>query len=169
MPPRITFNHLDRMPNTRLRFLVDRPSKNKRRQALFICDCGNEVETDLNWVRFLNITSCGCYKAEMLIKKNTKHSQASRQEKTGAYRSWQAMHQRVKNHPCYVDVDIDESWCGEEGFSQFFADMGHRPEGLTLERINTLGGYSKQNCKWATRKEQSNNTRKSRGKYGNPE
>jgi hypothetical protein len=45
-------------------------------------------------------------------------------------------------------------------FKNFSADMGRRPEGLSLERIDNAKGYSKDNCKWATQQEQCNNRRK---------
>ena len=164
MPREIILNYLERIPNTRLRFLEDRPPIKKRRQALFLCDCGNKIERDLHWVRFLNITSCGCYKTEKLIKKNTKHSHAKRSYKSGAYRSWQAMHQRVIVDPRYANRPICDRWCGNDGFTNFYADMGDRPEGLTLERINNDKGYNPHNCKWATRLEQANNTIITKGK-----
>lgn len=154
----IQFSFQERIPNTRLRYLEEAKRVDpKRRRARFICDCGNEVITDLNWVRFLNITSCGCFKTEALVIKNQKHGQASRKNKTGAYRSWQAMHQRVASNPDYANRPVCERWSGEDGFENFFADMGPRPEGLTIERINNQLGYEPSNCKWATYAEQNLN------------
>lgn len=47
-------------------------------------------------------------------------------------------------------------------FENFLADMGERPDGLTLDRIDNERGYSKDNCRWATRAQQDSNRRKRR-------
>ena len=161
----LKLNEGERIPNTMLRYLhdVDRDSP-KRRKAKFICDCGNTVERDLHWVRFLDITSCGCFKSTLVADKNRKHSQAERGNASGAYRSWQAMNQRVANHPDYANRPICDRWKGEQGFENFYADMGDRPKGLTIERVDNNKGYSPDNCVWATYAEQNMN--KSNSKKG---
>lgn len=51
-------------------------------------------------------------------------------------------------------ISICDRWLGEDGFSTFLADMGPRPEGTTLDRIDTDGNYEPDNCRWATSKQQ---------------
>jgi len=81
--------------------------------------------------------------------------------KTDAYKTWCAMKQRCLN-PNYSayrfyggrGIKVCERWLS---FSAFYADMGDRPPGKTLDRVNSNGHYSPKNCRWATRKQQQNN------------
>lgn len=73
--------------------------------------------------------------------------------------SWSNMLKRVKQKTSvgrYKDVTIDSRWLIYE---EFLADMGERPSGKTLDRINPDLGYCKDNCRWATPTEQAANRR----------
>lgn len=84
--------------------------------------------------------------------------------KTPEYRSWVHLKTRCKNknYICYQDyggrgISYDPRW---ENFENFYADMGKKPSrDYSLDRIDNDKGYSKENCRWATIKEQQNNTR----------
>ena len=80
-----------------------------------------------------------------------------------AYKNWQSMHSR-----CYNEADRDFYNYGGRGIqvcarwfdvSNFIADMGEKPTGYCVDRINGNRHYMPSNCRWASRKEQSNNTR----------
>ena len=87
--------------------------------------------------------------------------------KTATYKAWQHLIDRCKNpndkkYKYYGGrgIKICERWLSENnGFVNFFADMGEKPKGLTLERMDNDGNYEPGNCKWATYKEQNNNQR----------
>lgn len=158
MPKAPKFQPGERIPSTRLRYLHEAPKITKRRRAAFECDCGNTIETDLNWVRFLNITSCGCFKTEVVTEKNAKHSHATRENKSGAYRSYTAMHQRVKVDPNYTHVSVCSRWSGEDGFINFLTDMGDRPNDYSIERKDGNNDYEPSNCIWADVFTQAQNT-----------
>jgi hypothetical protein len=88
--------------------------------------------------------------------------------KTPTYNSWRAMLARCtsKSHRQYMDyggrgITFCREWSTFEGF---FADMGTRPEGKTLDRTDPDGNYEKANCRWATRLEQNQNKRSSKRK-----
>lgn len=83
---------------------------------------------------------------------------------TPTYQSWVDMRRRCNNperpdYPRYGGrgIKVCDEW--QESFETFLADMGERPEGLTLDRKDNAGPYCKDNCKWSTRTEQGRNQR----------
>lgn len=91
-------------------------------------------------------------------KGTTTHGKAAT-KKDPTYISWSRMWQRIRGTDpnaliTYAHVTIDPRW---ESFVAFYEDMGERPTGTTLDRIDSFKGYSKDNCRWATAKEQARN------------
>lgn len=86
--------------------------------------------------------------------------------RTPTYNSWRAMIERCTRqaHPFYEDyggrgIQVCPAWRGVGGFAQFLADVGERPEGHTLDRINVDGDYEPGNVRWASRRQQRWNRR----------
>ena len=122
---------------------------------LFKCDCGNEKVICVNNVKRGNTKSCGC----LFKKSNLIHGM----EKTKIYRAWASMKQRClnSNNAKYKNyggrgISICDEWAS---FENFYNDMGERPKGLTLDRIDNNKGYYKSNCRWTTPEIQNNNKR----------
>lgn len=126
----------------------------------FHCDCGRTVEARGDHVRYGATTSCGCFQAEG--NSNRRHGRVGSPE----YRTWTNMLTRCTN-PKSKDwlsyggrgVTVCERW---RLFENFFADMGERPEGTTIDRIDVNDGYRPGNCRWASAIEQRANRRDSR-------
>lgn len=76
------------------------------------------------------------------------------------YMSWQSMRARVSgkhsNSRYYAGYSVDPRW---DKFENFLADMGDRPDGMSLDRIDRSKDYGPSNCRWATWSQQSKNRR----------
>jgi hypothetical protein len=124
-----------------------------------LCDCGKETVVRASHLVGALTTSCGCQQRENTIARFTTHGMSSTRE----FSSWSAMLARCenKNHPHFKDyggrgISVCNRW---RKFSNFYADMGPRPRGLTLDRINNDGNYEPGNCRWADWFQQAANRR----------
>lgn len=123
------------------------------------CDCGAVRTVRGADLRSGKSVSCGCYFRECVKHRFVTHGKS----RTTEHRIWQNLKDRCLNpkNPAYKNyggrgISVCKRWMK---FENFYADMGARPKGLTLERINNDDGYKPSNCCWATRKAQSINRR----------
>lgn len=141
-------------------------SKDKNNKIMWLCgcDCGKETVVRGSDLKNGKVRSCGCLHDE---GNRLKHGHSG----TKTYKAWYDMKRRCNNkrHRHYKDyggrgITVCPRWSDKiNGYQNFLKDIGEIPEGKELDRIDNnklINGYSPENCKLSSRKEQTRNTRK---------
>lgn len=135
------------------------PTKSGQKTWLCNCSCGSAKEIRHGDLMNGKSSSCGCSHKEMLQNRSRIHGMSRKP----IYNTWVSMKARCLN-PSSTDfqsyggrgIKICKEWLE---FENFYADMGDRPKGLSLDRINNMGNYEPSNCRWADNITQANNRR----------
>ena len=145
--------------------VISRAQSDEKGQAQWLCrcECGNERVMKSILLRRGISRSCGCFKHDVTVERSTRHGHSSSKVVTPTYHSWVGMTQRCGNpknshYNIYGGrgIKIYEPWLK---FANFLADMGEKPPGTSLDRIDSDGNYEPGNCRWATPTKQARNKR----------
>lgn len=163
--------HVGRLTILRETRMPDRPSGRKGdRAAVCRCDCGAEITVALaNLVErdgHVNTQSCGCLLADRRIESHTTHGHARKSGRHPLYFTWNMMKQRCENpnnrkYRRYGarGILVCDEWRNDP--AAFIAwieqNLGQRPAGMTLDRIDNDGNYEPGNVRWATPRQQRAN------------
>lgn len=143
----------------RLTVLSRAPSKLGLSMWLCRCDCGNTHIANGKLMKGGHTKSCGCLRHD--TKPALTHGHSPNGNMSSTYKSWSGMRQRCgnsndKNYRYYggKGIAVCDQW---KSFDVFLKDMGERPTGLELDRIESNGNYEPTNCRWATEQTQTEN------------
>lgn len=149
--------------------ILEKSSKRGDTHIIAKCDCGTVKRIRLSsFYAVRPVKSCGCKRSELLSKGNIKHghSRTSTHSASRTYSSWVSMKERCEEvtHKSYADyggrgITVCDRW---HDFQLFLSDVGERPAGKTIGRIENDGNYEPENCEWQTYQEQSRNMRSNR-------
>jgi hypothetical protein len=122
------------------------------------CDCGNKFIIQKDRLTYCGRECCPtCSRPQHGLTVKYKPE----------YQCWQSMKSRCLNPDLKGykywggrGIEICPQWQGDGGFIQFITDMGRRPEGRSLDRINVEGNYTPENCRWGTSRQQAKNQRR---------
>ena len=127
---------------------------------LCVCECGNNITLVESKLTAGDTKNCGHCKKERDRERYKAHGLSG----SRTYESWAHMRQRCTNpnHKSYRyyggrGITVCDRWL--RSFENFYTDMGERPEGTSLDRIDNSKGYEPGNCRWATPIEQGRNRR----------
>lgn len=135
--------------------VLKRAENNRHGQAMWHCrcDCGKSAITNTGKMRQGQTSSCGCLRLEVHTSHGLSHHPL--------FDTWKQMMARCYNpdHESYhrygaVGISVCGRW---HDLASFISDMGERPEGMTLDRIDNNKGYELGNCRWATKLAQTLN------------
>lgn len=164
-PPILTGDVFGRL--TVIEEVTERTRKGHK-QYLCSCECGNTKITTASSLRNKTVRSCGCWQRESRHTHTLKHGHTVGYQRSTEFNTWVSMLERCNNpnNHAYSDyggrgIKVCDRWMGDDGFANFFADMGEKPKGTSLERVDNSKGYNKENCVYATRKVQARNRRSS--------
>ena len=122
---------------------------------LFACDCGETTIADGTAVRAGKTASCGCLHREICAARLLKHGWRARKRHDPTYRAWQEINTLCSNRssPRFRDfgargIKVCPAWASD--FEKFVQDMGERPAGTIIARIDAGQDFTPANCRWST-------------------